>query len=218
MSHDDFEDVPGLPEALPAGERLVWQGTPTWQGLARRAFRMPWVAGYLAGMVTLRAAWLASEGASLQDVVSATGSSAVLSLIAVGVLAALAWLSAGATIYTITNRRVAIRHGISVGLTLNLPFSAIEGAAFKEFGDGSGQISLRLQKGARIGYLLNWPHVRPGRYTMPEPTLRAIPAVAGVAKLLADALAESAAPATIEAASMVRAAPKTVRLPNSVAA
>jgi hypothetical protein len=217
MSHDDFEDIPGLPGPLPAGERLIWQGTPRWQGLARRAFRTSWVAGYLAGMVALRAVWLGSEGATLQDVVSATASSAVLSLIALAVLASLAWLSAGATIYTITNRRVAIRHGISVGLTLNLPFSAIEGAAFKEFADGSGQISLQLQRSARIGYLLNWPHVRPGRYTMPEPTLRAIAGVAGVAKILAAALAESS-PAAIEPASTARAASKTVRLPNTVAA
>jgi hypothetical protein len=217
MSHDDFEDIPGLPGPLPAGERLLWQGTPRWQSLARGAFRLPWVAGYLAGMIALRAVWLATEGASLQDVVSATASSIALSLIAIAVLAALAWLSAGATIYTVTNRRVAIRHGISVGLTLNLPFSAIEGAAFKEFADGSGQISLRMQKGARIGYLLNWPHVRPGRYTAPEPTLRAIDGVASVARVLADALAESA-PQAAAAASMARVATKTVRLPNTVAA
>ncbi len=217
MSHDDFEEVPGLPGPLPTGERLLWQGTPRWQSLARGAFRMPWVAGYLAGMVALRAVWLASEGAPLADVVSATASSGTLSLIAIGVLAALAWLSAGATIYTVTNRRVAIRHGISVGLTLNLPFSAVEGAAFKEFADGTGQISLRLQKGTRIGYLLNWPHVRPGRYTMPEPTLRAVPGVAAVAKILGEALAESSSPAN-EAASTARFATKTVRLPNTVAA
>jgi hypothetical protein len=216
MSHEDFEEVPGLPGPLPAGERLLWQGTPRWQSLARGAFRMPWVAGYLAGMVALRATWLVSEGTALRDVASATASSALLSLIAMGVLAALAWLSANATIYTITNRRIAIRHGISVGLTLNLPFSAIEGAAFKEFADGSGQISVRMQKGARVGYLLNWPHVRPGRFTMPEPTLRALPAVAPVARILADALLAASAPAMDAQAS--RSPAKTVRLPNTVAA
>ena len=218
MSHDDFEDVPGLPEALPAGERVLWQGTPRWQSLARRAFRVSWVSGYLAGMVVLRAVWLASEGATLQDVTSAVMSSAVLSLIAVGVLAALAWLSAGATIYTVTNRRIAIRHGISVGLTLNLPFSAIEGAAVKEFSDRSGQISLRLQKGSRVGYLLNWPHVRPGCYTQPEPTLRALPEVAVVAKILGQALADSVHAAAADAPSTTRTPSTAVRLPNTVAA
>jgi hypothetical protein len=52
---------------------------------------------------------------------------------------------------------------------------------------------------------------------MPEPTLRAIPDVAGVAQILANALAESSSPAS-EAASMARVATKTVRLPNTVAA
>ena len=35
--HDD-EPQNGLPEALPAGERLLWQGSPDWRVLARHGF------------------------------------------------------------------------------------------------------------------------------------------------------------------------------------
>ena len=37
MSHDDFEQVPGLPGPLPVGERVLWQGAPRWQALAGKA-------------------------------------------------------------------------------------------------------------------------------------------------------------------------------------
>ena len=42
MSHDDFavEAVPGLPAALPDGERLLGQGTPEWRALAVRALHV----------------------------------------------------------------------------------------------------------------------------------------------------------------------------------
>jgi hypothetical protein len=217
MSHDDFEQVPGLPGPLPTGERVLWQGTPRWQALAQGAFRLPWVVTYLTGMLLLKAIWLATDGASAAAIAAAVAPSAALSLIAIGVLVTLAWLSANATIYTITNRRIAIRHGISVGLTLNLPFSAIEAAAAKEYADGSGQISLTLQKGTRIGYLLNWPHVRPGRFTQPEPTLRALPRVVDTAALLAAAL-KDALPATPEPAETSSASLRVVRLPTTIAA
>ena len=33
----EFEAARGLPELLPAGERVLWQGSPDWRGLAREA-------------------------------------------------------------------------------------------------------------------------------------------------------------------------------------
>jgi hypothetical protein len=46
MSHDDFafEPVPGLPAPLPKGERILWQGSPRWQSLARTAYYVNIVA------------------------------------------------------------------------------------------------------------------------------------------------------------------------------
>ena len=39
--HDDFdfEPVRGLPQLLPKGERMLWQGAPRWQDLARSMLR-----------------------------------------------------------------------------------------------------------------------------------------------------------------------------------
>jgi hypothetical protein len=50
MSHDDFEFEPirGLPAMLPAGERLLWQGTPNWRGLAVRSYHVRKIAAYFA--------------------------------------------------------------------------------------------------------------------------------------------------------------------------
>jgi len=31
----EYEPVPGLPQRLPQGERILWQGAPDWQTLAR---------------------------------------------------------------------------------------------------------------------------------------------------------------------------------------
>jgi len=50
MSHDDFnfEPIRGLPEKLPEGEYILWQGAPKPAALAREALGLRWVAGYFA--------------------------------------------------------------------------------------------------------------------------------------------------------------------------
>ena len=54
-NHDDFafEPIRGLPDHLPKGERLLWQGAPDWRLLAIQAFHVRKVAIYFA----LIAAW-----------------------------------------------------------------------------------------------------------------------------------------------------------------
>ncbi len=56
MSHDDFkfEPVPGLPEALPEGEHILWQGAPDARHLARDAWGLRWVAGYFVLLAVWR--------------------------------------------------------------------------------------------------------------------------------------------------------------------
>ena len=44
----EWEAAPGLPSALPAGERVVWQGAPNWRSLAIHAFHVPKVAMYFS--------------------------------------------------------------------------------------------------------------------------------------------------------------------------
>ena len=40
FSEHDSEPLKGLPEALPAGEQVLWQGAPAWRGLALDAYRV----------------------------------------------------------------------------------------------------------------------------------------------------------------------------------
>ena len=41
----------GLPERLPDGERLLWQGAPDWRALARQAFHVRGLAIYFGAIV-----------------------------------------------------------------------------------------------------------------------------------------------------------------------
>ena len=54
LAPDGRTHVPprGLPEQLPRGERLLWQGAPEWRTLARRAFRIRGLAVYFGVILT----------------------------------------------------------------------------------------------------------------------------------------------------------------------
>jgi hypothetical protein len=95
-------------------------------------------------------------------------------------------------VYSITNRRVVMRFGVALPMALNLPFKAIESAALLRHADGSGDLPLALTEDQRVGYFVNWPHVRPGRKGGSQPMLRSIPHADAVAALLAQALADHA--------------------------
>ncbi len=192
MSGDfDFEPQPGLPAPLPAGERLLWQGAPRWQLLAVRAFHVRKVALYFALLVAIRFTHFLGEDIGVLAAIRHCAALALLGLAGVGLLTLLAYASARATVYSITSRRVLIRHGIAVPMTLNVPFAVIEAANVRSYAGSSGQIALELAERNRVSYLLNWPHVRPGRFTRPEPMLRALADVAGAQSILGDALARS---------------------------
>ena len=68
MSDDfDFEPVRGLPEMLPAGERLLWQGAPRWQDLAVHAFHARKVIWYFLAIAIVQAVFRLADGSSLSD-------------------------------------------------------------------------------------------------------------------------------------------------------
>ena len=50
----DFEAVRGLPEPLPPGETLLWQGAPDWRVLARHGFHLRQLVGYFGVILALR--------------------------------------------------------------------------------------------------------------------------------------------------------------------
>ena len=49
----EFEAVHGLPAALPAGENIIWQGSPVVSSFARNAFHIRALTGYFALLLVL---------------------------------------------------------------------------------------------------------------------------------------------------------------------
>lgn len=202
----EFEPVTGLPERLPDGERMLWQGCPDWQGVARRVYRLDWLAAYFAALVAWSAIEAAGDG-GLVAVVPAIVVPLTLSLGALGMLAVLANLTARSAVYTITNRRVVMRIGIVLSVTFNIPFRRIAAVDLKTHSDGSGDLALALGRGEHIGYLHLWPHARPWRLAHPEPALRSIPNAAAVAEILSRAVL-AADPAVALASPVDAASPE----------
>ena len=190
MDEHEFEASPGLPERLPEGERLLWQGAPDWKALARRAYHLPELAGYFAVLCLwyVGSAW--SDGATAGVALVAGLVPLAMGAACLGFLAWLARAAARGTVYTVTDRRVVMRHGVALPMSVNLPFALVEGVGLKSHADGAGDVALQLVRGQRIGYLVSWPHVRPWRFTRTEPTLRAIPDAERVGRLVAQALAD----------------------------
>jgi len=198
--HDDFEREaePGLPERLPPGEQVLWRGAPDWRSLARHAFHVRKVGIYFA----LLGLWFAAEAwhdaTPLAEVAASIGSLTAVAVAALGLLAGLAWLSARETVYTITDKRLVVRFGVALRLTLNVPFTIVDRAGLKVHGDGTGDLPLALTGSDRVSYVVLWPHARPWHLRRPEIMLRCVADPEWVAGLLAVAL-ERHAPGRAEA-------------------
>jgi Bacterial PH domain len=192
LAEHDYEPVRGLPERLPEGERLLWQGAPQWRILARRALHLPLLATYFGVLIAARMAAMAMRGESPSSVMLDSLWFLIPSIAVLGMGALFAWGVARTSVYTITTRRIVMRFGIGFSVTANLPFARVEAAAARLASDGSGDVSVSLTKGERISWLFFWPHVRGWRLTRPQPTLRAIESAEDVARILSRALAGAA--------------------------
>lgn len=210
-SEYDFEPVPGLPQNLPAGERMLWQGSPEWGGVARRIYHVPGVAIYFGLLVAWRIAAGIHDGLDLLTVLESCTWIVGIGTIGVGLLIGLAWGTARSTIFTMTDRRLVMRYGMALPIALNLPFNRIDGAGVKRHADGTGDIQLTLGEGDQMSYLVLWPFARPWHVARTQPMLRSIANPQAVAELLSGALAASATAAPAPAPIGIRSAPAAVR-------
>ncbi|MEM9433369.1 MAG: photosynthetic complex putative assembly protein PuhB [Pseudomonadota bacterium] len=190
MANDDFhvEPVEGLPELPPEGEVILWQGRPSWWALATQSLNLYWIMGYFI----LLGAWRSVVLAETRDVATSIAGSVpflVLGLIACALLALIALVQARSTVYTITNRRVAMRIGAALTVTLNLPYRWISSVDLDLRRNGVGTIALRLGDDGytKLSYLTCWPHVRPWKMNPVQPALRCIKDADRVAAILGDA-------------------------------
>jgi Bacterial PH domain len=207
----------GLPEQLPVGEIVVWQGAPAASALAHRTFHIRKVAMYFLLLVAWRIGAIFAGSASLETAAISLLWMVPLALAAIGVLVLLAGLISRTTIYTITNQRLVMRFGIALPMSINIPFRVINTVALRSYPDGSGDIPLSLGTGERISYLVLWPHVRPWRIARAEPMLRCVPNARTVARILARAMAAAAALPDPEPREMV-ASPTADMRPRTAAA
>ena len=200
-----------LPADLPRGERVIWHGRPQWVGMARRAFRVDFVAAWFG----LMSAWNFSSTASSTgwtDAVLSAGKTLGAGALALGLLSMLAWLSCRTTLYVVTSRRVVMKVGIALPIFFNLPFATIKEAALREYADETGDIALGLGPDERIAYLHLWPHARPFRLKRPEPALRAVANAASVAEKLSRALIEASNAGVEQEGSIGKTAEATINL------
>ena len=192
MIEHDYEPVPGLPAQLPKGETILWQGSPEWKTLARRVMRVRIVAGYFVLLAIWGISGRLSSGMSVPDVAASTFRLCALGAVALSLMLLFAWLAARTTIYTITTRRVVMRFGVALPMTIQIPFRTIEAAGSLIWPDGTGDVALKLLDDRKIAYLVIWPHARPWKLAKPQPMLRGIADAAMVAQILSRALATSA--------------------------
>ena len=177
----EFEAAPGLPEALPKGETLIWQGVPKASLLAIHVFHLRKLVFYFAFMLLLQALYLAGDPEA--NIARAVTISAVMAGLCLLCLRGVAWYAARNTRYTLTSRRVVMRIGMVLTITLNIPLKQIRAASVRGMKGGAGDIALGLIGKDQLGWLHLWPHVRAWTFRKPEPCLRCIDDVQQVSAL-----------------------------------
>ncbi|GIU66717.1 photosynthetic complex putative assembly protein PuhB [Candidatus Phycosocius spiralis] len=187
----DYEPVRGLPRDLPPGETIVWQGEPDWILMAKRVFRVHWVALYFMALMAWRIVDGVSQGQILSNAIVTALWVAPIGLVGIAIFLGLAYLNSKTTVYTLTNRRVVMRFGAALTKAINIPYKIIESAALNAKSDGSGDLAIQLVKPNKISVILLWPHARPGHIAAPQPTFRCLRHAAEVAPILADCLRQA---------------------------
>ena len=211
----DFEAVRGLPEPLPPGETLLWQGAPDWRVLARHGLHLRQLVGYFGVILALRFATMWGQEQSVWGALRATAWLLPLAALAIGMAALMAWMVGRTALYTLTDRRIVMRVGIVLTLTFNIPLRRVESAALHALKGGrdDGDIALSLDPSTHIAYVHLWPYVRPWKLARTQPMLRALHDASHVGRLIGDAWAAEqarhaplAAQADVEAVSTTPAA------------
>ena len=180
----EWEAAPGLPAPLPAGEQVLWQGSPDWRQLALHAFHVRKIGLYFVAMLGVQAAFLLDMGAHGAELWRPLSVSALTAGLALAMLTGVAWFAGRTALYTLTNERVVLRIGIVLTLTFNLPYRRIASASVRRYGQRSLDIALKLYPQDRIGWFHLWPHQRAWQLSHPEPTLRCLADGEAVSALL----------------------------------
>mgnify|MGYP003343403497 FL=1 len=124
---------------------MLWQGAPQPWALALAAFRVRAVAIYFAALMAWRGFVTITDGGSWRSAIEEAVGLAPLAAGALAILSIIAYISARTTLYTITDRRIVMRYGMALPLTMNIPFKSIEAASVTHHRDGTGDIALNVR-------------------------------------------------------------------------
>jgi hypothetical protein len=188
VSEYESEPVPGLPEVLPQDETLLWQGSPKGWSAARHMLFAGTVAAYFALLAAAVVISALMDGVAPLEAIGRSSHMVVIGAAAVLLVAYIGHLIERTTLYTITSRRVVMRAGIALPLTLNIPFTKIASASVKSYADGTSDIALLPAEALPVTFFHIWPHVRGFRMRHPEPTLRSLAGGEKVAGMLVNAM------------------------------
>lgn len=191
LTEHEVEDVAGVPGHLPADEQVLWQGKPAFVPVTRRVFHVVGVGIYFALLTAWQIMVSQADGVGLGPTVAAATWTLTLGIAAIALLFLLGWLVHRTTIYTITNKRVVMKIGMALPMSLNLPFKSIEAADCGVRKDGSGDIALKINDEHKIAWAILWPHGRPWHLRNPQPSLRSLPDARAVSEILQRALQAS---------------------------
>ena len=176
MGMTEYEDEPveGLPDFLPEGETMVWQGRPTVAAMARRVFFIPHLALYFGLLIAGHTVYRLMEGVSAAQVM---GTFVWQAGLAATVLVLLAWLArsyAASVMYTLTSERLVIRSGVALPMMVNIPIEQITAADMRVYRDATGDIVLTPVADRKLHWVLLWPNVS-AWYSRPiRPLLRGL--------------------------------------------
>ena len=176
----ELEPIHGFPEALPQNENLIWQGSPDFWFIAKRVFYVKQITFYFA-LIIFVALGLNFGKLSQTELILNFLLNFSLALTAMLLILGLSFLISSTAVYSLTNKRLVMRIGVVLTVTLNIPFNKIESAELKKYPDGSGDISIKLASGNKIAYPHLWPHCRSWFFSDPRPRLTGLKKVENVA-------------------------------------
>ena len=174
MMEYEGEPIEGLPEVLPEGESLIWQGRPTVGAMLKRVFFVPQLALYFGLLIGGHTIYRLIESVAIAQVL---GTLVWQTGLAATVLLMLVWLArayARSILYTLTSERLVIRSGVALPMMVNIPIEQIISADLRVHRDGTGDIVLRASADRQLYWVLLWPNVS-AWYSRPvRPCLRGL--------------------------------------------
>ena len=207
--NDGHDPIHALPGPLPPGETLLWSGKPTTWALARHVYHVHAVLIYFALLAVYAVGVALADGAAWQTALMGVAAPLPLALPTLGLLAAASYLTARTTTYHVTERRIILQVGVGITKTVNIPLGRVLHVEVRDYADGSRDIALTLGGTGKIAYAALWPHVRPWRFSKPQPMLRGLASTDQVERVLGDALMR-ATPGIRHAARAPQQAPRPV--------